>query len=174
MRARNQYSSINFLGGFIEGISMAIFLDDFYTVVFGCGEITSETFHDVQNANRRCTGHATMSTEGGNYRLITVHAPFPIIAPTDRRLKIQEDVLRGILPKITVHTSVTHCALIALRKFYSDHCLKPFCEFPNNISFLFLLQKNKPTQSATIVLTLWIYRAEDELQSCILVWRHAL
>ena len=31
--------------------------------------------------------------------------------------------------------------------------------------------KNKPTQSATIVLTLWIYRTEDKLQSCILVWR---
>ena len=34
-------------------------------------------------------------------------------------------------------------------------------------------KKNKPTQSATIVLTLWIYRTEDELQSCILVWRHS-
>ena len=44
----NQYSSINFLGGFIEGISMVIFGGDFYIVVFGCGEITSETFHDVQ------------------------------------------------------------------------------------------------------------------------------
>ena len=49
--------------------------------------------------------------------------------------------------------------------------LKHFCEFPNNISFSFLLQKNKPTQSAAIVLTLWIYCREDELQSCILVWR---
>ena len=29
---------------------------------------------------------------------------------------------------------------------------------------------NKSTQSATIVLTLWIYHTEDELQSCILVW----
>ena len=63
-----------------------IFLGDFYTVVFGCGEITNETFHDVQNANRRCTGHATMSTERGNYRLITVHAPFPTIAPNQKSL----------------------------------------------------------------------------------------
>ena len=38
MGARNQYSSINFLGGFIEGISIVNFLSDFYTVVFGCGE----------------------------------------------------------------------------------------------------------------------------------------
>ena len=58
---------------------------------------------------------------------------------------------------IIVPTTVTHCAFIALWKFYSDHCLKPFCEFPNNILFSFLLRKNKPTQSATNVLTLWIY-----------------
>ena len=43
--------------------------------------ITSETFHDVQNANRRCTGHATMSTERASNRLITVHSPFLAIAP---------------------------------------------------------------------------------------------
>ena len=42
----------------------------------------SETFHDAQNANRRCTGHATMSTERANDRLITVHAPFLVIAPS--------------------------------------------------------------------------------------------
>ena len=86
----------------------------------------------MQNANRRCTGHATMSTERGNYRLITVHTPVP--------------------------TRAAHCAFIALQKFHSEHCLKHFCEFPNNILFSFLLRKNKPTQSATIVLTLWIYR----------------
>ena len=74
-------------------------------------------------------------------------------------------------PKKTVPTRISHCAVIALQKFHSDHCLKHFCEFPNNISFSFLLQKNKPTQSATIVLTLWIYRKEDKLQCCILVWR---
>ena len=40
MGAKNQYSSINFLGGFIDGISIVnmIFVGDFYTVVFGCGE----------------------------------------------------------------------------------------------------------------------------------------
>ena len=48
--------------------------------------IISETFHDVQNVNRRCTGHATMSTERGNYRLITVHAPFLAIAPNQKSL----------------------------------------------------------------------------------------
>ena len=53
-----------------------------------------------------------------------------------------------------LYLRVTHRAFIALRKFYSDHYLKYFCEIPNNISFSFLLQKNKPTQSATIVLTL--------------------
>ena len=36
--------------------------------------------------------------------------------------------------------------------------------------FRFFSKKNKPTPSATIVLTLWIYRTEDERQSCILVW----
>ena len=45
--------------------------------------ITSETFHDVQNVNRRWTGHATMLTERGNYRVITVHAP---IAPNQKSL----------------------------------------------------------------------------------------
>ena len=80
-----------------------------------------ETFHDVRNANRRCTGHATMSTEHGNYRLITVHAPsllsrqaknplaIVVWKPwvTDQRWKIQGDVLHGILPKNTVPTRVT-------------------------------------------------------------------
>ena len=48
--------------------------------------ITSETFHDVQNANRHCTGHATMSTERRNYRLITVHTPFLAIASNQKSL----------------------------------------------------------------------------------------
>ena len=40
MGARNQYSSINFLGEFIESISYFFIANkrDFYTVVFGCGE----------------------------------------------------------------------------------------------------------------------------------------
>ena len=49
--------------------------------------ITSETFHDVQNVNRRWTGHATMLTERGNYRLLTVHAPFLAIAPNQNSLR---------------------------------------------------------------------------------------
>ena len=43
--ARNQYSSINFLGGFIEGI-LYIFVanvHDFYTVAFACGESKANT-----------------------------------------------------------------------------------------------------------------------------------
>ena len=40
MGAKNQYSSINFLGGFIEGISYIFKANvrDFYTVAFACGE----------------------------------------------------------------------------------------------------------------------------------------
>ena len=40
MGARNQYSSINFLGEFIESVSQVFVANvrDFYTVVFGCGE----------------------------------------------------------------------------------------------------------------------------------------
>ena len=140
----------------------------------------------MQNANRRCTGHATMSTKHGNYRLITVHAPFPTITPNGKSLsdccmealtesltgeKFRKVFSMEFYQKLLLPTSVTRCAFIALRKFYSDHSIKHFCEFPNNIWFLFLLQKVKPTESATIVLTLWIYRTEDELQSCILV-RH--
>ena len=40
-----------------------------------------QIFHDVQNANRRCTSYATVSTERANDRLITLHAPFLAIAP---------------------------------------------------------------------------------------------
>ena len=40
MGARNQYSSINFLGEFIESVSQVFVpnVRDFYTVDFGCGE----------------------------------------------------------------------------------------------------------------------------------------
>ena len=40
MGARNQHSSIDFLGEFIESISQVFVANvrDFYTVVFGCGE----------------------------------------------------------------------------------------------------------------------------------------
>ena len=88
MGAKNQYSSINFFRRiyrryidrkFLWAISTRLFLvaGKASRVLVDCW-ITSETFHEVQNANRRCTGHATMSTERGNYmsRLITVHAPF--------------------------------------------------------------------------------------------------
>ena len=48
-----------------------------------------------------------------------------------------------------------------------------FLRIPKQYFVFVSSPKNKPTlQSATIVLTLWIsYRTEDELQSCILVWR---
>ena len=45
--------------------------------------------------------------------------------------------------KNTVPTRVTHCAFITLQKFHTNHCLKHFCELPNNISFSFLLQKKQ-------------------------------
>ena len=70
MRVRNQYSSINFPGGFFElGISIVNF---FWAI---------STLSCEQNANRRCTCHATMSPKRANNRLITVRAPFLAIAP---------------------------------------------------------------------------------------------
>ena len=48
--------------------------------------ITSETFHNVQNANRRCTSHAIMLTERGNYGLIPMHALFLAIGPNQKSL----------------------------------------------------------------------------------------
>ena len=50
MGARNQYSSITFLGEFIESISQVFVANvrDFYTVVFGCGKgsrIPKVTYH---------------------------------------------------------------------------------------------------------------------------------
>ena len=56
-------------------------------------------------------------------------------------------------------------------KFHSDHCLTHFANSLTIFRFRFFSKKHKPTQSATIILTLWIYCTEDELQSCILVWR---
>ena len=40
MGARKQYSSVNFLGGFIESISQIFIANvrDLYTVAFACGE----------------------------------------------------------------------------------------------------------------------------------------
>ena len=86
---------------------------------------------------------------------------------TDQRWKILGDVLHWILPKNTVPTRVIHSEFIALQKFHSDH----FANSQTIFRFRFFSKKNKSTQSATIVLTLWIYRTEGELQSCILVWR---
>ena len=62
MGARNQYSSINVLGGFIEGISYFFIANvrDFYTVVFGFGESQSSTqgyLGQVQAKFRRGTSH---------------------------------------------------------------------------------------------------------------------
>ena len=48
-----------------------------------------------------------------------------------------------------------------------------FLRIPKQYFVFVSSPKHKPTQSATIVLTLWIYRAEDELQSSILVWRES-
>ena len=170
MRARsNQYSSINFLGEFIVGISIVNFCGRFPLLFLVAGKAsrvlvdrwtTSETFHDVQNANSHCTGHATMSTERGNYLLITVRAPFLAIdrakpknpfaivvwklLVTERGMENSGDVLHGILLKNTVPTRVKHCAFIALQKFYSDHCLKRFCEFPGIFRFRFFSKKTNP------------------------------
>ena len=46
-----------------------------------------------------------------------------------------------------------------------------FLRIPKQYFVFVSSPKNKPTQSVTIVPTLWIYRAEDELQSSNLVWR---
>ena len=169
MGAKNQYSSINFLGGFSEGISIVDFCGQFlhccFLVAGKAGRvsvdrwITSETFHDVQNANRRCTGHSTMSTERDNNRLIKVHAPFLAIAPNQKSLSKycmeapshwpeMKNSVRcspwNFAKKYCTLKRVTHCSFIALQKFHSDNCLKHFCESPNNISFSFLLQKTNP------------------------------
>ena len=170
MGAKNQYSSINFFRRIYRRYIDRNFLWAIFTLLFlVAGKasrvlvdrwITSETFHGVQNANHRCTGHATMSTERGNYmyRLITectllsllsrqTKNPLAIVVwktwVTDQGWKIQGDVLHGIFSK-KYCTRVTHCTFIALQKFLSDHCLKHFCEFPNNISFSLLLQKPNP------------------------------
>ena len=161
MGAKNQYSSINFLRQiyrryidrkFLWAISTLLFLvaGKASRVLVDC-RITSETFHDVQNANHRCTGHATMSTERGNYRcqLITVHSPFLAIMANQKSLsnccmealshwpemKNSGRCSPWNLSKNTVPTRVTHCTFIAFQKFHSYLCLKHFCKFLNNISF---------------------------------------
>ena len=141
--------------------------------------ITSEIFHDVQNANRCCAGHATMSTERGsnisaNYSVTT----FPCYRVKPKKtlsnccmetlshwpeMKNSGFSMKFLQKILYLHESL-HSAFITLRKLHTDHCVKQFRELPNNISFSFLLQKHKPSQSATIVLALWIYRTEDELK----------
>ena len=195
MGAKKQYSSINFLRGFIEGIWIVNFCGRFLHCCFwlrgklveylsGDRWITSETLiHEVQNANRHCTGHATMSTERGNYRLITVHAPFLAITPN-------QNPSASVVLKPKSLNSGRYFSM----EFYQKNCtymchtlpiyspqkvpLWPlsqtgFANSQTKFRFRFFSKKKtpKPTQSATIVLTLWIHRTEDELQSCILVWR---
>ena len=81
----------------------------------------------------QCTQFSLLSGQTKNPLAIVVWMP----RVTDQRWKIQGDVLHGILLKHTVPKRVTYCAFIGLQKFYSDHCLKYFCELPNNISFPF-------------------------------------
>ena len=50
------------------------------------GKQITFTFTFTRCANHRCTGHATMSTECGNDRLITVHAPFLAFPPNQKSL----------------------------------------------------------------------------------------
>ena len=89
----------------------------FCGVVFGWGKasrvlvyrwITSKTFHDVQNSNRRCTGHATKSTQRANGRLITVHGPFLAILPN------QNETLQFVLCTIDPQCSDDCCTLCGL------------------------------------------------------------
>ena len=56
----------------------------------------------------------------------------------------RDEKFREMFSMEFTYTRVTHCAFIALQNFHSDHYLKHFCEFPNNISFTFLLQKTNP------------------------------
>ena len=90
---------------------------------------------------------------------------------TDWRWKLQGDVLHGILAKNTVPTCVTYSAFIALQNFHPTMVSNIFANSQTTFRFRFFSKKNKPKQSATIVLTLWICRTEDQLQSCILIWR---
>ena len=123
MGARNQYSSINFLGGFIEGISMVnFFVGHFYTVVFGCGEITSKTSTMCKmqiaaaRATQLCTHLSLLSRQTKNPLAIAAWKPWV----TDRRWKIQEGVLHGIYQKLPCtykcHTlRFYRCAKVLLR-----------------------------------------------------------
>ena len=103
-----------------------------------------------------------MSTELGSYRLITVHAPFLTIAPNQKSLS---NCCMEALSHWPEMKNLGRCSTWNFTKNYCTykcHTLRVYRPpkvllqpFPNNISFSFLLPKNKPTQSATIVLTLW-------------------
>ena len=139
----------------------------------------------MQNKNRLCTGHATMSTECGNYRLITVHAPFLAISPNQKSLS---NCCMEALSHVPEMKNSGRCSPWNFSKKYCTYTchtlrvysppkvpLRPlprtFLRIPKQYFVIVSSPKNKPTQSTTIVLTLWIYHTEDELQSCILVWR---
>ena len=128
-----------------------------------------------------------MSTEHGSYRLITVHAPFLAIAPNQKSLS---NCCMEALSHWAEMKNSGRCSPWNFTKKYCTYTchtlrvhsppkvpLRPlsqtFLRIPKQYFVFVSSPKNKPTvQSATIVLTLWIsYRTEDELQSCILVWR---
>ena len=119
-----------------------------------------------------------MSTERGNYGIVSVHAPFLAIAPNQKSLSncCMEALSRG--PEMKINFIKKYCtyACHTLRVYSPPQVpLRPlsqtFLRIPKQYFVFVSSPKNKPTQSATIVLTLWIYRTEDKLQSCILVWR---
>ena len=91
-----------------------------------------------------------MWTERANYGLITVHAPFFAIGPNQKSLD-----------------SLTRDE--KFRELCSMECFQKILYFANSktiFRFRFFSEKKaKLTQSATIVLTLWIYRTEDKLHS---------
>jgi len=89
-----QHSSINFPGGFIEGISYICIanLRGFFFV--------AQLLNFPLFASRRCPGHLAMSNELGNDRLITALAPSPLGPLTvSKILANSPTIFRFLIPK---------------------------------------------------------------------------
>ena len=110
----------------------------------------------MQNANRRCTGYATMSTERGNYGLITVHAPFLAFGPNQklpygslesltRDEKFREMCSMEFYQKI-LYPRVTHCAFIAPLKVLIRPLSQIFLRIPKQY-FVFVSSPKDQTHT---------------------------
>ena len=171
MGARNQYSSINFLGGFIEGISIVNFCGRFLHCCFWLqGKLveyprlliisprSSNNFWNFPrcakcklplHGPRNCVDRTWERSANYSAHTFPCWKPLAIVARmpwvTDRRWKIQGDVLHEVLPK-TLHLHVSHTARLSPPKSSTPTTVSNFfANSPKIFHFLFFSKKQTHT-----------------------------